>query len=217
MSSRRALCAALALPLTLSTCATLSRRSANELDRLATWMTGTFSSAAQHAAHEQDYFDIRLVMVPIWTERADGPWLYVEQAVASSAAKPYRQRAYHLVAQPDGTYRSDVYTFRGDPLVHAGAWRTQPILGALSPDDLEPRGGCSITLRATDAHTFLGSTNGRDCPSERQGAAYATSEVAITEFGLTSWDRGFDANAKQVWGAEKGPYCFDKLAQHPPH
>jgi len=179
-------------------------------------MTGTFSSAKQHAAREKDYFDIRLVMVPIWTERDDGPWLYVEQAVAAQAEKPYRQRVYHLVALPDGTYRSDVYTLPGDPLARAGAWRTLPILGDLSPEKLEPRAGCSITLRATDAHTFLGSTHERDCPSERQGAVYATSEVAITEYGLTSWDRGFDAEGRHVWGAEKGPYCFDKVAEDPP-
>ena len=27
---------------------------------------------------------------------------------------------------------------------------------------------------------------------------------------LTSWDRGFDSNDKQVWGATSGPYVFKK-------
>lgn len=179
-------------------------------------MTGTFSSANQHRARPDDYFDVRLVMTPIWTERADGPWLYVEQAVAAEAEKPYRRRVYRLVALADGTYRSDVFTLPGDPPSFAGAWRRPETWSALAPEQLTARGGCSITLRAADAHTFLGSTHDRYCPSERQGAAYATSEVAITEYGLTSWDRGFDASGRQVWGAVKGPYCFDKVSQDPP-
>lgn len=206
--------AALFLP--LAACATTRSRTESELDRLATWMTGTFSSANQHRAQPDDYFDIRLVMTPIWTERTDGPWLYVEQAVAAQAEKPYRQRVYRLVALADGTYRSDVFTLPGDSLSFAGAWRRPETWSALTPADLAPRTGCSITLRPTDAHTFLGSTHERDCPSERQGATFATSEVAVTEFGMTSWDRGFDAAGKHVWGAERGPYCFDKVAQDPP-
>ncbi|MEY2746457.1 MAG: CpeT/CpcT family, partial [Planctomycetota bacterium] len=26
-----------------------------------------------------------------------------------------------------------------------------------------------------------------------------------------SWDRGFDAAGKQVWGSTKGPYLFERL------
>jgi hypothetical protein len=29
---------------------------------------------------------------------------------------------------------------------------------------------------------------------------------------MESWDRGFDAQGNQVWGATKGPYVFDKVA-----
>jgi hypothetical protein len=55
------------------------------------WMTGSFSSAEQAAA-DTNYFDIRLEIVPIWTTRADGHWLYVEQAAAGYLERPYRQR-----------------------------------------------------------------------------------------------------------------------------
>ena len=69
---------------------------------LAEWMSGSFSSAAQAADDPENYFDIRLEMVPIWSERSDGPWLYVEQAAASALDRPYRQRVYHLVETEDG-------------------------------------------------------------------------------------------------------------------
>ena len=38
--------------------------------------------------------------------------------------------------------------------------------------------------------------------------SYTTSEVSIEARAITSWDRGFDADGAQVWGAEKGPYVF---------
>jgi CpeT protein len=70
-----------------------------DLDRLVEGMTGTFSSAAQAAADPDNFFDIRLQMVPIWTDRAepDGArWLYVEQASAEALDRPYRQRVYRV-------------------------------------------------------------------------------------------------------------------------
>ena len=35
-------------------------------------------------------------------------------------------------------------------------------------------------------------------------------EVSMESGRIESWDQGFDANGKQVWGAEKGGYVFLK-------
>ena len=69
--------------LLLSACGSVPQRSTQgSLDQLAAWMTGTFSSASQAAADPAHFFDIRLIMVPIWEDLAQGDerWLYVEQA-----------------------------------------------------------------------------------------------------------------------------------------
>ena len=57
---------------------------------------------------------------------------------------------------------------------------------------------------------FEGSTNGKQCPSNLRGAAYATSVVTIRPDGMLSWDRGFDDKGQQVWGATKAGYQFKK-------
>ena len=54
----------------------------------------------------------------------------------------------------------------------------------------------------------MGGTRGEGCASNLRGAAYATSEVVIMPGRIESWDRGFDAEGHQVWGAEKGAYVF---------
>ena len=55
-------------------------------------------------------------------------------------------------------------------------------------------------------------TRGNGCASERSGAAYATAEVRLEPGRMASWDRGFDAAGKQVWGATTGAYVFVKRA-----
>ena len=48
-----------------------------------------------------------------------------------------------------------------------------------------------------------------------RGATWASSEVVIDSNGMTSWDRGWDDEATQVWGAEKAGYRFDRLLAQP--
>jgi len=181
------------------------------LPHLASWMAGSFSSAEQAAA-DSNYFDIRLHMEPIWEERADGPWLYVEQAVASSLERPYRQRVYHVTEPEPGQFVSEVFELPGDPLRFAGAWRADSLLAGVTPEQLIARQGCAVHLRwVPERRTYEGRTPGEACLSSLRGAAYATSEVVVSEDGIVSWDRGWDDQGRQVWGAEKGGYVFRRV------
>ena len=186
----------------------------SDADRLASWMSGSFSSEKQ-SKDDPEYFHVTLHMKPIWKDRTDGRWLYVEQAMAAAPDKPYRQRVYQVTTDANGTLLSRVYTLPGDPLAHAGAWKQEQPLADLSPSDLTERTGCAIHLAAKGADTFEGSTVAKDCASDLRGATYATSRVTVTATELRSWDRGFAADDTQVWGARKGPYIFLKLKPAP--
>jgi hypothetical protein len=180
------------------------------LAQLAKLMSGHFSSAAQ-AKEDESYFDIRLAMVPMWQDRKDGPWLYVEQAVARALERPYRQRVYRLRRIADGLYESRVYAFP-DAKSRAGAWKEAAPLADLSPDDLEEKDGCGVVLRRRDDGTFEGGTLGMACRNTFGGAAYATSFVTVFDDRLEAWDRGYDAENKPVWGPDAGPYVFRRVA-----
>lgn len=179
-----------------------------DLDRLVGFMIGSFDSSAQ-AAIDPDYRDIHLHMARVFQERTDGCWLYVEQAVATAPEKPYRQRVYR-VHEEAGGFVSDVYTLPGDPLRFTGTWRDPSLFQGVTVESLSLKDGCSIHLHVRPDGSFAGSTDGSMCPSELRGAKFATSKVEITQALLSSWDQGFDASGKQVWGAEKGPYQFVK-------
>lgn len=182
------------------------------LETLASLMTGSFGSAAQ-AAQSDEFRDVRLHVARIWEEKSgsDEIWLYVEQALASSLDKPYRQRIYRVTAHGDENFESAVFELPGDPLAFAGAWENSSRLDTLSPEDLAARDGCVVYLRRVSPAEFTGSTRGRACLSNLRGAAYATSDVTITADSVLSWDRGFDAEGNQVWGSTRGPYVFSRM------
>lgn len=175
---------------------------------VARTLAGSYTSAAQ-AKGDPEYFEVELRMAPIWTTRTDGHWLYVEQAMATALDKPYRQRIYNIVEAGDGAVLSMVYELP-NAAERVGAWRDPALFDGDSPDALTKRDGCVIRLEH-QGDAWTGSTNGKDCLSSLRGATYATSEVRLLSDRIETWDRGFDANDQQVWGAKKGPYIFNKV------
>ena len=108
----------------------------NSVKHLTEWMTGSFSSIEQAQA-DTNYFNIELEMVEIWRDRSDGPWIYVEQAVADYKDKPYRQRVYQLLERDNNEYASVVYSFN-EPLRFAGDWNNKnPLSPPEGPNSME--------------------------------------------------------------------------------
>lgn len=177
-------------------------RALNELQRT---MSGSFSSELQ-ASVDDAYYDIDLHMQPIWQDR--GHYLYVEQAVAATPEAPYRQRVYQLERRGKKLI-SKVYELP-NPERYVGAHTDPDKLSGLHPDDLIERQGCAVILKQDREGLYRGSTRKEDCKSSLRGAAYATSRVSISDSFIQSWDRGFDAEGQQVWGATDGGYMFLK-------
>ena len=200
------------LSLSIALLATLAQAPVNAqrtrgLEQLAMTMAGSYTSAEQAKA-DTNYFEIELEMVRIWPKRKDGAWFYVEQATAESKAKPYRQRVYHVQQLDDSTFTSSILSIKGGATWY-GAYADPAKLATLPADSLVAMDGCAITLHRRGG-TYVGSTHDRDCPNQRGGASYATSEVTLLPDRMISWDRGYNDKGEQVWGAEKGGYVFIK-------
>ena len=192
----------------LFACTPNSPNQNEEITTLKKMMTGEFSSADQAAA-DSAFFDISLVMYPVWEDDQDAQWLYVEQAVTAMANKPYRQRMYRLAYAEDGSIESRVYELpTPERFIHA--WNQPDIFKTLGVDSLVVRQGCSVFLKKDENGCFSGSTPGKECLSSLRGATYATSKVTICPDQIESWDQGWDKNDEQVWGAEIGGYVFKK-------
>ncbi|MGC6494145.1 MAG: chromophore lyase CpcT/CpeT [Myxococcota bacterium] len=175
-------------------------------DTTLDWLSGHFDSSAQ-ANENEAYFAVSLRSCRVTVEGLpERRTLYVEQALVGQA--PYRQRIY--VVAP-GASESEVLTTIYAPSAPEAlvGWCEGRVSPVLSMADLELREGCGVTLRLEDAG-LVGATTPGACGSSLRGASSATSEVRLTGDTLWSWDRGWDAEGKQVWGAVEGPYRFDR-------
>ena len=182
-----------------------------DLKEVVSNMAGSFSSEAQ-AKSDTDFYEVHLNMVQFWKNNKNGYWLYVEQALVSALDKPYRQRVYHVYLENDTVIASKVYELKNTKQ-YIGAWNNLDKLKKITNDSLVDRQGCAIYLRKNTDGTFSGKTPGKECLSSLRGATYATSEVTIYKDKIISWDRGWDRDNLQVWGAKKGAYVFIKQKQ----
>ncbi len=177
------------------------------VDKLIRHMTGHFSSALQ-AQKDSLFYDINLVMQPIWEKSNEAKWLYVEQAASQNLDKPYRQRVYKVSQLADGRFESSVYELP-QPARFIFGWKDPTVFNAITPDSLILREGCAVYLK-TNGDCYTGSTNDRNCKSTLRGASYATSIVTICPDRIESWDQGWNDEDVQVWGAEVAGYIFDR-------
>lgn len=186
-----------------------STRNANQKDlsELVQKMAGEFSSADQ-AKEDTLFYDINLVMFPIWETDENVKWLYVEQAVTRLIDKPYRQRVYRLSIHKDNIIESRVFELP-DPEKFIHGWAQPELFNQINPDSLVVREGCAVFLKKED-DCYSGSTNDKDCKSTFRGAAYATSHVSVCDDQVVSWDQGWSEEDQQVWGAETRGYIFKR-------
>ncbi|MEI6312258.1 MAG: chromophore lyase CpcT/CpeT [Bacteroidota bacterium] len=171
------------------------------------YMSGSFSNDVQSKS-DTNFFHISLRMKPIWKEKTDARYIYVEQAIYDNQQKPYRQRIYKVTQLTDTSFLSEIYSLK-NPLQYAGEWKKKEAFTSFNTDSMYTRIGCGVTI-IKRADNYIGSTEGNKCTSELRGATYATTEVTLMPNMLISWDRGYDNNGKQVWGSEHGGYRFEK-------
>lgn len=183
-------------------------------DRLYRYLTGHFDST-QQAQEDPAYFPINLQTCPIQIPEMGTRLLHVEQSLIENGMidPPYRQRIYVVTegADPKTQAVSKVWEF-ATPGPFAGFCDGTGDQATMA--DLVERPGCQVEVTWLTDH-FEGSTPGKECLSDFQGATYATSEVKVYEDRIESWDRGYDANDMQVWGATKGGYVFRRLSPLP--
>ena len=182
-------------------------RTESDVTELFDLMQGSFNSRNQSLT-DSNYYDITLHMYPIWDSHKN--FIYVEQSVSSMQEKPYRQRIYEIKRSSDSTFTSVIYKLPNDSLF-VGAWRDTSLFRDLKISELTRLDGCEVILKNVGEKHYLGSTNKKSCPSVLYGASYATSEVEILNDKIISWDRGFDINDDQIWGATNGGYIFNKI------
>ncbi|MEM7063596.1 MAG: chromophore lyase CpcT/CpeT [Cyanobacteria bacterium P01_B01_bin.77] len=131
-------------------------------------------------------------------------YLYQEQALTERIEHPYRQRFLQITLSEDST-RVESRTFKpSTPEIWTGfCQRAEPTVDANVLGQLV----CVVGLRPSSLG-YVGSTPDEGCPVNLQGAVRLTNTIVLHQDGMDTWDRGFDPNGIQVWGARAEPYQY---------
>jgi CpeT/CpcT family (DUF1001) len=143
-------------------------------------------------------------------------WLYQEQAVLPDLTKPYRQRLLRISPSPySKTVRSQSYK-----LAQPERWinycdrdranQSPAQSPALPQEVLTQPPLCQVYLKPVGPD-FIGNTPPTGCPTTARGAVRITNHIILRPTSMTTWDRGFDASGKQLWGARGEAYQFRKI------
>jgi len=142
-------------------------------------------------------------------------FLYQEQAMSTSLDKPYRQR--FLEISPSSLSQSvRSRSFKpADPTRWSGLCDSRSDRFTNRADNpkqitnLSDLGTpiCNVFLKQVGT-IYLGNTPIDGCPANVRGAVRITNHIELTPASMNTWDRGFDAQGKQVWGAKTESYQF---------
>ena len=179
--------------------------------KLTQWMAADFSNQEQAIENPPFFAHIKVCMRPLPQGFQSGISLYLEQAYFFQLDQPYRVRVLHFI-QREYDVLLENYRVKEQEKFY-GAARDRNKLATLTPDDLEPMGGCDIFVEWT-GNSFCGKVEpGKKCMVERNGkTTYLDNKFIVTESHMTSYDRGRDPETDElVWGSIAGPFEFDKV------
>ncbi len=179
---------------------------------VATLLEGIMDTSAQAIANPKAA-NVRMmtcrVRVADASIKSQTIFLYQEQALAQDLNKPYRQRFLKISAHlPNQSIES--LSFKPN---HSNEWN-----GFCDKPDSErivtfkDLGSpiCSVFLKRS-GQGYVGSTPVDGCPTNVRGAVRITNQIELNPSGMKTWDRGFNAQGEQVWGAKSESYQYQRI------
>lgn len=193
----------------LTGCLFAQQKGAKNLALVRQYFAGSFDNASQAAA-DSSFGLLSMQIKQVWGKRKDGYWLYVEQVNPKEPTLPVFQHMFHIYVQDDSTLICQEFEFK-EPSLYIGWWKTPVRFDSVKFSALSNRLGCEVYLRKNQFGQFIGTTDGNECISHKNGATYSTTEMQIDKTGISYWERGWNAEGNLVWGNTKGAIQFKRV------
>jgi uncharacterized lipoprotein YbaY len=176
-----------------------------QAEQVVQHLEGILSTAQRAAANPKvANVTMRTCRVQVANPPAGSIYLYQEQAIHDKLTKPYRQRILEISPSP----ASQTIRSRSSKLADQAKWVNfcDRADRQIQREDF-PTVVCAVFLKPTP-EGFSGTTEATGCPANVRGAVMIRNRIRLHPNGMDTWDRGFDAQGKQVWGAGDEPYQF---------
>jgi hypothetical protein len=185
-----------------------------QVREVASYLIGAMDTSTQ-AAIDRRAPDVRITTCPIRVGDTEALFLYQEQALSLTLNRPYRQRFLQIASTVDNRVESISYK-----PTHPEAWIglcNQPNVDRTVPLPELGETVCTLILQR-NGEGYVGTTPEEGCTANYRGAVRITNQVQLTQGTMETWDRGFDAQGQQVWGASDESYQYrdiDPTTQDP--
>ena len=177
-----------------------------QVDEVVSHLVGLMDTSAQAAANP-DAPNVRITTCKVsLTGETDAVYLYQEQALSKSLNQPYRQRFLRIAPGADGNMVESQSYKPAAPEALTGLCNKPEADRGVQTSDLG-EAVCSVFLKPVH-DIYIGTTQPGGCPANVRGATKITNTIILRSTGMDTWDRGYDADGNQVWGAETDSYQF---------
>ena len=200
-----ALTTAIASFVPITTTAQITPNHLQDLQAVASHLVGIMDTSAQAAVNPKRV-SVRMITCQVQVDQEpDTIYLYQEQALSKRLDRPYRQRILKLSTTEDGQTESRSYKLQEVSRWMGLCQKNQEARQLQSADLGEAV--CSVFLKPVIS-IYVGQTQPGGCPTNMRGAVKITNTIILHSQGMDTWDRGFDAEGKQVWGADNEGYQY---------
>ncbi|ACK72526.1 conserved hypothetical protein [Gloeothece citriformis PCC 7424] len=181
------------------------------INSVVSHLVGVMDTSAQ-VAKNPNKANVRMTTCQVTlTGGNDSIYLYQEQALTKTLDKPYRQRFLEIkpTLEPETVESKSYKPLQAERLI---GFCNKPLSErVLNVSELgEPV--CSVFLKPSN-NGYLGETQPEGCPANVRGAVTITNTILLHSEGMDTWDKGYDAQGNQVWGANDDPFEFRWLEQ----
>ncbi|MBW4550184.1 MAG: chromophore lyase CpcT/CpeT [Aphanocapsa sp. GSE-SYN-MK-11-07L] len=182
-----------------------------QTEEVATLLEGIMDTSAQAIANPKAP-NVRMttcrVRVTDANPKSEAIFLYQEQALAEDLAKPYRQRFLKILSDRSIQSIQSLSFKPAEPAAWNGFCNQPNSARILTSKDLGSP-VCSVILKRS-TQGYVGSTPVEGCPANFKGAVRITNQIELNRSGMKTWDRGFNAQGEQVWGAKSESYQYQR-------
>lgn len=155
-----------------------------ELSQLRDMLTGDFRSMEKaQVGRQYDYVVVQ--SRPIWQDRSDGYWLYLEQFAAADDKLPAVQTVLHIYVSNNRELVCETYILT-DPSAFANATRHQSQLLKLSYAGLKKSDACPLYFQQMGNAVFNGKIPEATCAVQVQGQARFWLALAQNEITVSN-------------------------------
>lgn len=199
----------------LSGCRTQTDPMQGHVQQVTSYLTGIMETSAQAKAIP-DAPSVRMTTCEVKVNNTDssvqhykGVFLYQEQALTRNLSKPYRQRILNILPSIDKNSIESVSFKPINPKNWIGLCHKPLSERVINSQEIE-NVNSSVFLKPVGTE-YIGETQPGGCIINFKGAVKVTNTIKLYQNGMKTQDRGFDAQGKQVWGAENRSYQYQKI------